>query len=1739
MKKITIILFILFFGFAAKAQVINVCGTDSVTLTVDNYVNGTIEWQESLDTLTWANIPEVSGITYRFLPTETKYYRAVVKTSDCQPLYSAISLVQLIPIANAGIDRTIGTTSMSLLGNYIPGAVGEWTILSGNGGVIDNNSNPKALLTGLNNETYKLKWTLTNACGQSTDTVQISFNQLVAITNFIVVDNTDSILSDSTQIANGVYRVKFSDPNIAPVDSVILIGIRQDISFLRKVVSFALQDSVYTFTTVQGELTDLFTSGSINIGDAINQGLSAQSTNSQKMKRVSGSLNLNTFPTRKIIETYRNTKDIQILYAPKIEDNAKSPKFAKSIASVDWDEVVKIPIDDQTLFESSDGTFKFGLSDTYINITPHFVSDYELGLNDIFPYVTAKNVKIGLDNAEVEFNVKSTLSASSAIEWNKDDKIVKELLNKRYSFIYTLFGVPVQTTAEFVVKASANFSIGSEISYENTKNIKLNFTALAQASDIRKDLSLYFPKPTLKTTSIDKFTDQATLEGGLNIGPQISFYIYNVVGPYFYLPAKLKASACINYKSNWNAIASIGLGGELGVHWNSKKLDNYNFKYPLFDDAFKTSVEFPYKLELLSGNFQTGQSGNVLTKPIGIKVVSDWGFGVPWVPVSFSTETGNGSTDKTVIYTDFNGEVYPKWTLGSNQQNKLSVQVLDCNDNNIENSPLYVYASTTSQNYNCTNSNLYVSMKSVNGKITPAVTGGVKPYTYSTDGINYSATTPLFDLSVARQDTLLVKDGHGCISSRAFSIPITNSCAGSTLSLNVLTQPNIVTISGKGGISPYQYAMDGSGFSTTATYYKLNAGKHIATVKDAKGCTSSQSFNVASTDTLAAISAFYPADGSSYIPTASIHFAWATGNYTSNQTYDLYLKKGTDAYTLIASNLSSSSYTYSTALLANTKYTWKVTVKKGSSVLDYGEFTFTTASGVATTPTAPLLLQPNNGYITTGLDATLKWTAQTGDFKYDVYLDTNDASTVIALNVTSPEYLVNKLVSGKTYYWKVKIKSTITGASVLSAVRCFSVQQNNNTVTDIDGNVYHTIKIGSQTWMVENLKTSKYRNGEIIANVTDNTAWTGLTTGAWCNSNNDAANGTKFGKLYNWYAVADNRSIAPVGWHVATDAEWTVFQNYLIVNGYNYDGTITDNKIAKSLASVTDWYVASIVGTPGNDLTLNNKSGITALPGGYRDEIGRFTILNSICIWWNLNESSSTLALSKSISVMQTNLLSSGELKNCGFSVRCIKDAPVIIPEISTALIPAGTFTMGSPTTEVNRNINETQHQVTISAFRMSKYEITNAQYATFLNAKGIGSNGLYTTGTYPTQPLIYASSGNFDWGLHYIGGQWMPVLGYENNPVIYVTWYGAAEYATYVGGRLPTEAEWEYACRAGTATPFNTGSCLTNLQANYYWANPYSTCTNTLVNSPGKSQVVGTYSPNGYGLYDMHGNVYEWCSDWYGTYPTAAQTNPTGAATGSYRVFRGGDYISAATWLRSAYRQNDSPAWNYGNLGFRVVFTTTENPQNVTDIDGNVYHTIKIGTQTWMVENLKTTKFRTGEAIPNVTDNTAWENLTTGAWCNYNNDAANGTKYGKLYNWYAVADSRNIAPAGWHVPTDAEWTTLENWVSGNLGISGSIPKALAATTDWISWLSGGSGVDGFIGYDLTKNNNSGFTALPGGYRSNGFTNIGYACSMWSSTENNINTNAWYMGLIWVSSNVNRNYITKSWGYSVRCIKDY
>lgn len=189
---------------------------------------------------------------------------------------------------------------------------------------------------------------------------------------------------------------------------------------------------------------------------------------------------------------------------------------------------------------------------------------------------------------------------------------------------------------------------------------------------------------------------------------------------------------------------------------------------------------------------------------------------------------------------------------------------------------------------------------------------------------------------------------------------------------------------------------------------------------------------------------------------------------------------------------------------------------------------------------------------------------------------------------------------------------------------------------------------------------------------------------------------------------------------------------------------------------------------------------------------------------------------------------------------------------------------------------------------------------------------------------------------------------------------------------------------------------------------------------------------------------------------------------------------------------------------------------------DNIIYKTIKIGNQVWMAENLRTTKYRNGDSIPTITSNSGWKNLTTGACCSYNNEVSD--VYGKLYNWFAVADSRNIAPMGWHVPNDAEWKTLMAFLGENTG--GKLKETEASL-----WNSPNEGAT----------NESGFSALAAGVRfgyDGTFGACGILADFWSCTPLGNSDYAWDFRMHYSNGGVHSANINKKYGFSIRCIKD-
>jgi len=277
---------------------------------------------------------------------------------------------------------------------------------------------------------------------------------------------------------------------------------------------------------------------------------------------------------------------------------------------------------------------------------------------------------------------------------------------------------------------------------------------------------------------------------------------------------------------------------------------------------------------------------------------------------------------------------------------------------------------------------------------------------------------------------------------------------------------------------------------------------------------------------------------------------------------------------------------------------------------------------------------------------------QTGDCLIGLDIDLGGSTTTYYISKAAPEITSDPLVKG------------------FSRGKKYVVPIDAPVVTDVDNNVYNTITIGTQVWMAENLKTTSYNDGTPIPTVTDgnsnvstNDEWAGLGTGAYCwyNTGTEESPGydDTYGALYNWYAVDNNsatkeasnggKNICPVGWHVPTDVDWNTLTTYLVANL----GVSTN--VAKALAATTNWSTSATAGDVGNDLTINNSSGFTALPGGYRLSTGSFGDIGNYGLWWSSAVYDTSAAWDRGMSYNTSDVRKDYNGKTFGFSVRCVR----------------------------------------------------------------------------------------------------------------------------------------------------------------------------------------------------------------------------------------------------------------------------------------------------------------------------------------------------------------------------------------------------------------------------------------------------------------------------------------------------
>ncbi len=678
-------------------------------------------------------------------------------------------------------------------------------------------------------------------------------------------------------------------------------------------------------------------------------------------------------------------------------------------------------------------------------------------------------------------------------------------------------------------------------------------------------------------------------------------------------------------------------------------------------------------------------------------------------------------------------------------------------------------------------------------------------------------------------------------------------------------------------------------------------------------------------------------------------------------------------------------------------------------------------------------------------------------------------------------------------------------------------------VYDVDGNAYNTVKIGQQCWMKENLRVTHTPGGSAISYLVP--------------SRPDNSWEPRFGYLYVWDVAMNGQvsstsnpsgvqGICPSGWHVPSNSEFTQLTNYVgSVGDYLCSGNTS--RIAKALAANTDWATSSVNCAVGNDLASNNATGLSILPAtdygpGYNQ---------SATLWLSTQYSSSageTFGLLYDAAVLNVP----NYAKYSPLAVRCVRDVPDGLVGQMQEIIDSMQNAMGI------------RPSVTITNTHAG--DLINFPYVTAQVTPNDGE-------------LVFAKG--FCWST-------------SENPTIQNNNYVIVDTAsnTFKASLTKlTSTTATYYIRAFASNVSGTSySDQVMVQRGNYYAVPRSGHRTITLNVGQEIWVYdiggpdGNYAENGLnGYLTIESNNLNYKVMMVsGSYATESATSDydyldvyegvvTNATTGYLKRFRGnGNVIPLApsasnSDLTLRFRSDNSQA-NYG--GFAVKLVLVDRPcagsATVSDYDGNTYHTVEIGEQCWMKENMRTTHYANGNSI----DYGGTSSSTTTRYYYYpNGSSSNGSTYGKLYNWSAACNNtstgtattaaskvQGICPSGWHVPAKEEFATLKNYIQSN-SYYGADAKALSSTTGWNSSTSADT-----PGNSPETNNSTGFSAMPAGYCLSGSYNIfGQEATFWTSTwSNNEQYNDAYINYDAANFGAGTATRYRAQGVSVRCIKN-
>jgi uncharacterized protein (TIGR02145 family) len=715
---------------------------------------------------------------------------------------------------------------------------------------------------------------------------------------------------------------------------------------------------------------------------------------------------------------------------------------------------------------------------------------------------------------------------------------------------------------------------------------------------------------------------------------------------------------------------------------------------------------------------------------------------------------------------------------------------------------------------------------------------------------------------------------------------------------------------------------------------------------------------------------------------------------------------------------------------------------------------------------------------------------------------------------------------------------------------------------DIDNNNYPVVQIGVQVWMAKNLKTTHFSDGTAIPQVTDPHQWTNTNSSAYCWRNNDEATfRDPYGALYNWYS-ANSGMLCPPGWHVPDESDWTILELYLggrslAAGKLKEDGSQHWNSPNTGASNI---YEFSMIG------------------GGYRDgRGGQFYELGRGGYLWSAIEEKPTDGRWRGFTNNNIQMDLGFSVKTTGMSVRCLMNDTPPEPDPGTISDYEGnvykTVTIGKQTwmAENLRNTHlgngEPIPEVTNASewdtlytpgfsWRYNDEARYKIPYGALYNWYAVSATSLCPSGFHIPSEKDFLILEAYLGGRAISGGKlkeeglghWdspntgaSNVTGFTMLPGGYRDGSGSAGYYELGrGGYLWTSVvenagsgPWywgfnkDYEQTDRGASKLTTGFSVRCLKDDASEGIPVVR-TGQLMNISPRS-AVGEGSCLASSLFargicwskepepdtsDSHTEI------WY--------NNIAWAFTG-----RMNGLMPQTTYYARAYAINRIGI-GYGEA---VAFSTLPDSSvegTITDIEGNIYKTVEIGPQTWMAENLKTTKYNDGTPIQDGNIDGPWESRTNGVYAWYHYDISYKDFYGGVYNWHAV-NTDKLCPSAWHVPSDAEWTNLIDYLSENgYGIDGKgveIAKALAATSGWLN-----SDFKGAVGNNQLMNNVAGFNGIPMGWRyPDGGWDPDYYGAWWCS-DGSVVMKSFSFNSQYVNTRKNDN---KGTGVNVRCVKDY